>query len=118
MHGGSSPEEERADGAEDRERGETDPPAVTSRNWACSTSTAGPLLPSPTLDLDAPRMRRRCWAHLLARVFAIDVTTCPCGGRLMIVDVVLEPDAIALHLHGARAPPRVPPLGQLSLLPT
>jgi hypothetical protein len=76
-----------------------------------------PLLPSPALDLDAPRMHRRSWAHLLARVFAIDVTTCPFGGRLKIVDVVLDPDAIALHLHGARAPPRPPPTGQLSLLP-
>jgi hypothetical protein len=67
--------------------------------------------------LDAPRMRRRSWAHLLARVFSIDVTTCPCGGRLKIVQVVLGPDEIALHQHGARAPPRQPPLGQLSLLP-
>jgi hypothetical protein len=78
-----------------------------------------PLLPAPPLDLDTPRMHRRCWAHLLARVFSIDVSTCPCGGRLKIVDVVLDPDAIALHLHGARAraPPRAPPTGQLSLLP-
>jgi hypothetical protein len=55
---------------------------------------------------------------LLAKVFSIDVTACPCGGRLKIVDVVLDPDAIALHLHGARAPPRPAPAGQLSLLPT
>jgi hypothetical protein len=54
---------------------------------------------------------------LLAKVFAIDVTSCPCGGRPTILEVVLDPDAIALHLHGARAPPRPPPLGQLSLLP-
>jgi hypothetical protein len=34
-------------------------------------------------------------------VSSIDVTTCPCGGRLTIVEVVVDPDAIALHLHGA-----------------
>jgi hypothetical protein len=77
-----------------------------------------PLLPTPALELDAPRMYRRSWSWLLARVFAIDVTTCPCGGRLTILEAVLDPDAIALHLRGARAPPRAPPLGQLSLLPT
>jgi hypothetical protein len=51
-----------------------------------------------------------------ARDHASDITTCPCGGRLKIVAVVVDPDAIALHLHGARAPPR-PPHGQPSLLP-
>ena len=77
-----------------------------------------PLLPAPPLDLDTPRMHRRCWAHLLARVFCTDVTLCPCGGRLKIVAAVLDPGEIALHLHGARAPPRPTPPGQLSLLPT
>jgi hypothetical protein len=37
---------------------------------------------------------------------------------LKIVDVVVDPDQIALLLHGARAPPRPPPRGQLSLLLT
>jgi hypothetical protein len=77
-----------------------------------------PLLHTPALELDAPRMHRRSWAHLLARVFAIGVTACRCGGRLKIIAAVLDPDEIALHLHGARAPPRPPPLGLLSLLPT
>ena len=75
-----------------------------------------PLLPAPQPKLDPPCMHRRSWSHLLARIFAIDIETCPCGGRLKIVQVVLDPDQIALHLHGARAPPPAPPLGQLSLL--
>jgi hypothetical protein len=33
-----------------------------------------------------------------------DVTTTACGGRLKIVAAVLDPDEIALHLHGARGP--------------
>ena len=61
--------------------------------------------------------RRIGWASLLARVFAIDVTVCRrCGGRMRIVEVVDTPDAVARVLHGARAPPRPPPPGQLLLL--
>lgn len=83
---------------------------------------AGKPLPAtpPTRDSTPPAMPRRSWAWLLAYVFSTDVTRCPrprCGGRLRIVEVVRDPDAIALHLHGARAPPRPPPPGQLSLLP-
>jgi hypothetical protein len=66
---------------------------------------------------DASRHRRLSWARLLARVFSTDVTTCPCGGRLRPLGAVLTPDDIAAHLHGARAPPRAAPPGQLSLLP-
>jgi hypothetical protein len=66
-------------------------------------------------------MQPRSWSALLARVFSIDIAACPrpgCHGRLKIVDVVVDPDQIALLLHGARAPPRPPPRGQLSLLLT
>jgi hypothetical protein len=69
------------------------------------------------LPSDAPRHRRLSWARLLARVFSTDVTTCPCGGRLKPLGAVLTPEDIAAHLHGARAPPRPTPAGQLSLLP-
>jgi hypothetical protein len=60
--------------------------------------------------------RRIGWASLLARVFAIDVTVCSkCGGRMKIVEVVTDPAALAKLLHGARAPPRACPPGQLGL---
>ena len=60
--------------------------------------------------------RRIGWAHLLARVFAVDVTVCSkCGGRMKILEVVTDPGAIAELLHGARAPPRPCPPGQLGL---
>ena len=84
---------------------------------------AGKPLPTTTgsREADPPAMPRRSWAWLLAHVFAIDMTRCPrprCGGRLRITEVIRDPDTIALHLHGARAPPRTPPPGQLALLPT
>jgi len=59
------------------------------------------------------------WAQLLARVFAIDVLTCPrpgCGGKLRATAAVLQSREIALLLHGARGPPRPSPPGQLSFL--
>jgi hypothetical protein len=66
----------------------------------------------------SPRPRRITWAKLLARVFAIDITRCrKCGGRMRVLEVVSDADAIARILHGARAPPAPPPLGQVLLFP-
>ena len=60
--------------------------------------------------------RRIGWAGLLARVFAVDVTVCSkCGGRMKILEVVTDPEAITRLLHGARAPPRPCLPGQLGL---
>jgi hypothetical protein len=84
--------------------------------------------PPPQLALDfaladdspasSPRPRRIAWAKLLARVFALDITRCrKCGGRMRVLEVVSDADAIARILHGARAPPAPPPTGQLLLLP-
>ena len=69
--------------------------------------------PPPQLPLDfalssdpaesSPRPRRIAWAKLLARVFALDITRCrKCGGRMRVLEVVFDPDAIARILHGAR----------------
>ena len=59
------------------------------------------------------------WAQLLARVFHVDVLTCPrpgCGGKLEATAAVLQSREIALLLHGARGPPKPSPPGQLSFL--
>jgi hypothetical protein len=59
---------------------------------------------------------RLSWARLLARVFAIDVQRCRlCAGPMRIVRAVTDPDHIAALLHGARAPPRPTPPGQVEL---
>ena len=60
--------------------------------------------------------RRYGWASLLAPVFAVDVTVCSkCGGKMRILEVVTDPEALAELLHGARVPPRPCPPGQLGL---
>jgi hypothetical protein len=44
----------------------------------------------------SPRPRRIAWAKLLARVFALDITRCrKCGGRMRVLEVVSDADAIA-----------------------
>lgn len=61
----------------------------------------------------ALRARRRRWAELLRRVFAVDVEVCArCGGAARIVGFVTEPAVAArilAHLarrgHDARAGP-------------
>jgi hypothetical protein len=59
---------------------------------------------------------RLSWMRLLARVFRIDISVCSrCSGPMRIVRAVTDPDAIATELHGARAPPRPPPPGQMKL---
>ncbi len=64
----------------------------------------------------SPR-RRLGSAKLLARVFGIDVTTClKCGGRMKVLEVVSGADALARVLHGARAPPRESPRGQVKMV--
>jgi len=76
--------------------------------------TGKPLVPR-TPDSNPDPRSRIAWARLLARVFSIDIMTCPrCGGRMKMLPPVLDPDEIARLLHGARAPPLRPPPGQLS----
>jgi hypothetical protein len=64
-----------------------------------------------------PGLRGRIgWAKLLARVFAIDITICRnCGGRMRVFEVTIGPDAVTRARHGACAPPRPSPPGQVLL---
>ena len=66
--------------------------------------------------------RRLAWAVLLARVFAIDVRSCPrCGGPMQLIAALTDPDSIRTFLTGvgltAEAPviadARPPPQRQL-----
>jgi hypothetical protein len=95
-------------------------------SWRCFGPTVdllGPLVSSrtptpscpPTLRVTDDYRGRAC--SPVSSPPTTDVTTCPCGGRLRPLGAVLTPEDIAAHLHGARAPPRPTPAGQLSLLP-
>lgn len=70
-------------------------------------------LPARPPSTTPSRPSRIAWAHLLARVFAIDVTVCPsCNGRMKVIGPVLTPEAIAQvlarHGHQPRGPPPPP----------
>ncbi len=45
-------------------------------------------------DCDYGKSACMTWARLLKRVFDIDVERCTCGGKLKLIAVIEEPDAI------------------------
>jgi Putative transposase len=56
------------------------------------------------------RATRIDWAALLKRTYDIDALACPCGGRLRIIALILEPkvaSAILTALHLPDAPPPI-----------
>ena len=58
-----------------------------------------------------PSPYRHSWATLLARVFRLDVTTCPdCGGPMKIIAALTNPRSIHRCLQGMGLPPRAPPI--------
>ena len=67
--------------------------------------------PVPTGPLAPCRPARMAWADLLARVFAVDVFKCSCGGRLHVVATIQDPTVIqavaaSLMASGRLAPRR------------
>ena len=76
--------------------GETDP----------ATAASNEPSDSPT----ASTWARLNWAHLLKRVFAIDMTTCPqCGGPLTLLAAIEEPTVIIKILTHLGLPRRAAP---------
>jgi hypothetical protein len=54
---------------------------------------------------------RLSWAHLLARVFRIDVAVCPnCGGTMKVIAALTDPHAIRTYLEGVGLNSRPPPV--------
>ena len=71
-------------------------------------AVAGAVPACPRPGVHVPRQthayavspRRLGWAHLLARVFAVDVTVCrKCGEQMRILDVVRDPVASPAPIH-------------------
>ncbi len=77
--------------------------------------------PTPTHPVAPPRPAVMPHAHLLLRVFLIDVLACPCGGRLRVVQTVTDPDVVQAILAGIilsnQAPPRAPPAARVACPP-
>ena len=67
-------------------------------------------------DPPKPARRNYSWSKLLARVFKIDVETCPCGGKLLPMAAIVKKEQIERYLEhvkeDATPPARGPPGGQ------
>lgn len=60
---------------------------------------------------NTPLRRNYSWAHLMMRVFAIDVLECGrCGGRLRILSAIHPPETTTKILSCLGLPSRAPPL--------
>jgi len=74
-----------------------------------------PAPPDPTRNRPVAPARPRVMRHadLIARVFLVDILSCPCGGRLDFVRAVSEPNVVQAILAGIilsnQATPRAPP---------
>ena len=71
------------------------------------------------LNENAPKKKRRMgWAELLARVFAIDMKSCPkCSGELKIVAAIVEVTAIRKILGHLGLPDKPPDISPARLSP-
>ena len=64
---------------------------------------------TPESESTPKKKRRMGWAELLARVFAIDITTCPqCGGELKVIAAIVEVSAIKKILGHLDLPDKPP----------
>jgi len=70
-----------------------------------------PAPADPEKSIPPSPSRPKRWAELLARVFSLDMTTCPrCGGTLKIIAAILEPFAIHSILSYLGLPDKPPHL--------
>lgn len=81
-------------------------------------ATADPANGEAAKDTSTPKPKRRMrWAELLARVFAIDMASCPsCGGQLKPIAAILEGQAITRILEHLGLPSRPPGIAPARLV--
>jgi len=81
--------------------------------YACRVYSEQTPAVTPEPDSTPKKKRRMGWAELLARVFAIDITTCPqCSGELKVCAAIVEVSAIKKilgHLGLPDKPPDISP---------
>ena len=64
-----------------------------------------------------PCPHRLSWCQLLGRVFAIDLTQCPCGGRMHLIAALTEVASIRSYLKGVGLPARPLPIAPTRIPP-
>ena len=61
------------------------------------------------------KARRKAWARLLAKVYEIDIFTCPkCGGEMSVIAVIRNPDEIRGIIACLERQGRGPPKQQIN----
>ncbi len=76
---------------------------------ARQTSTGQDAAQNP----DRPfRDTRIDWATLLKRTYGIDALACPCGGRLRVIALILEPEVASAILAALQMPSAPPPIAR------
>jgi hypothetical protein len=98
---------------------------------APAASCPDQVLPRPSTDSDqdahrpgggdaegAPRERRLSWSKLLARVFSVDVLSCPrCGATMRLMATIHAPESVRKILGSLGFASRPPPIsGPATLL--
>src|SRR4030042_6067405 len=95
-------------------------PLVVPEQQACDATTHRdcPAVPANAANAKKRghyRPRNYSWAHLLRRVFEVDVLKCPrCGGRMRILSAINAPEAINKILDCLGLPTRPPPIAAAS----
>ena len=94
------------------------PAPPTSPSPADPSAASPPAVGHPPRKRDLPtRTYRVPWADLLKKVFAVDVLSCPCGGRRRLIAFIADA-AVAKHiLDHLRLDSRGPPLARAQAPP-
>jgi Putative transposase len=86
--------------------------SVTEKTTHQSDSTASATDASTDLCPNARNRWRLDWATLLKRTYDFDVLSCPCGGRLKAVELVIEQERATLLLEQFGLPIKPPPVAR------
>jgi hypothetical protein len=74
--------------------------------------------PAPGLQLPSRKRKRRLdWAELLKRVFAVDVLSCPCGGKRRVLAFLTQARVVRAILHHLHLPAASLPLASAQAPP-
>jgi acyl-CoA synthetase (AMP-forming)/AMP-acid ligase II len=89
-----------------------DKTAIELKHLGCPAKAKTPEADSSKSNAKQGRqLKNYSWAQLMARVFELDVLSCPhCGGRVRVLYAINSPAAIQKILACLKLPTRAPPI--------